>query len=353
MRIAEIATVCTPVRRDRCGSVESIVWLLARELTRAGHEVTIFATADSEPPSACELVPTLPAPYGRAGSPDDWQLCEWINICRAVEQAGRFDVLHSHGYLFGVPLQQLCRTPMVHTLHVLPAADQVDSCRLAGSPCVTAISAFQWSAFPHFRPAAVIHHGVDPDCNTFEPSPQDYVCYMGRFLPEKGPLVAIAAAREAGLRLILAGPANPYFHKHIEPCVDGRSVEYAGYVAGAERSRLLGGARALLYPLQHPEAFGLVVTEAMMCGTPVVALRCGAVPELVEQGISGYHTESMEDFVGTIPLSFALDRRKIRQVAESRFSARQMAEQYCRVFEAARQGYAAGPTGTCVGRPGP
>ena len=118
MRIAQVATLSTPVRREGSDSIESLVWLLSRELIDMGHEVTVFACAGSEPPG--ELVATLPGPYARDGSPGNWQLCEWINLCRAVEQSGRFDVLHSHAYLWGLPLEGLSRAPLVHTLHVSP-----------------------------------------------------------------------------------------------------------------------------------------------------------------------------------------------------------------------------------------
>jgi glycosyltransferase involved in cell wall biosynthesis len=332
VRIAEIATLCTPVRSDRCGSVEGLVWLLARELIALGHEVTLFATGDSEPPPGADLVAALPAPYGRSGAPGDWQLCEWFNLCRAVERSGRFDLLHSHAYLWGLPLEALSRAPLVHTLHMQPASDEADTWRLARPRWITAISHFQWSAFPELEPAAVIHHGVDPAKLAFRAEPDDYVCYLGRFLPEKGPLAAIAAARALGVRIVLAGEANPYFHRHVEPHVDGRSVEYAGYLHGAAKARLLGGARALLYPLQAPEPFGLVVPEAMMCGTPVVALRLGAVTELIDDGVTGCLAGSAEEFLERIPQSFTLDRRRIRHTAESRYTARRMAEEYARLF---------------------
>jgi glycosyltransferase involved in cell wall biosynthesis len=330
MRIAQISTLCTPVRRDQCGSVEGLVWLLSRELMQQGHEVTVFATADSEPPG--ELVATLPGPYGRAGSPGDWQLCEWINLCRAVEQSGRFDVMHSHGYFLGLPLDLLSRSPLLHTLHVLPSSDQANAWTLANAPRVSAISNFQWSAFPEHRPEAVIPHGVDPAQFTFCPQPDDYVCYLGRFMPEKGPLAAIAAAQALGIRLRLAGPRNPYFTRCVEPLVDGRAVEYVGYATGRDRDQLLGRARALLYPLQNPEPFGLIIPEATMCGTPVVAMRVGAVPELVDEGITGYLADSVDEFLQKIPLSFSLDRRLIREVAESRFAAVRMAQEYSALY---------------------
>ncbi len=331
MRIAQVATLCTPVRRDHCGSVESLVWLLSRELIRLGHEVTTFAAAGSETEGA--LVATLPGPYGQAGSPGDWQTCEWVNLCRAIEQSDRFDVMHSHGYLLGLPLEPMSKSPMVHTYHVQPATDQADLWRLAKSPCVTALSSVQWNAFPDLKPAAVIHHGVDPDQFTFQPVPGDYFCYLGRFMPEKGPLAAIEAAKAVGVKLMLAGPRNPYYNQHIEPLVDGLTVLYVGYMSGRERDQLLGNARALLYPLQSAEPFGLVIPEALMCGTPVVTNRLGAVAELVDDGVTGCIAASPADFVQQIRRSFTLDRHQIRKTAEARFTARRMAEQYAALYE--------------------
>ena len=167
----------------------------------------------------------------------------------------------------------------------------------------------------------MISHGVDPEQFTFQAVPGDYVCYLGRFMPEKGPLAAIEAARSMGVKLMLAGPRNPYYNEHIEPLVDGRSVIYVGYATGRERNQLLGLAQRLLYPLQKPEPFGLVIPEALMCGTPLVTNRLGAAPELLEDGVTGYLAKSPHDFVQQIERSFSLDRHRIRQVAESRFTA--------------------------------
>ena len=330
-RIGQIATLSTPVRREGADSIESLVWLLSRELTALGHEVTVFACAGSNP--CGELAATLPGPYGSDGSPGNWQLCEWINLCRAVEQSGRFDVLHSHGYLWGLPLINLSRAPMVHTLHITPYEDEARLWSLYPDSCVSAITSSQWSTYSSLRPAAVIPHGVDTDQFTFRSEPEDYVCFLGRFIPGKGVLQAVEVARRLGQRLLLAGPMNDYYRQHIAPIADGRTIEYVGHLRGAERDRFLGGARALLYPLQAPEPFGLVQVETMMCGTPVVAMRIGAVPEIIDEGVTGYTAESMEAFARQVVRSFTLDRRRIRARAEERFSARRMAQEYLALYE--------------------
>ena len=331
MRIAQISTLSAPVRRETGGSVESLIWLLTRELIRLGHQVTVFGTAGSEVDG--ELVATLAGPYGAHGSLDDWQLCEWVNLCRAVEQSARFDLLHSHAYLWGIPLQSLSRAPLVHTTHIVPDDNSARLREMWPGAWVTALSKHQWGAYPNLSPLAVIPHGVDVAQFTFREKPDDYVCYVGRFTSGKGPIQAIETARTLGLRLLLAGPENKYFREQVKPLIDGRSVEYVGFVSGTERDNLLGGARALLYPIQYPEAFGLVLVEAMLCGTPVAAMRLGAVPEIVEESVSGYTATSKEELAKALTGCLALDRREIHRRAEQRFSAERMARDYAMVYE--------------------
>jgi len=163
--------------------------------------------------------------------------------------------------------------------------------------------------------------------------PVDYLLYLGRFTPGKGPLAAIEAAQAAGMHLVLAGPENGYFRETIAPLVDGSRVRYAGSVTGESRSRLLGNAKALLYPLSEPEPFGMVMIEAMMCGTPVAALRLGAVPEVVDEGLTGCIVESPADLPRQIERALALDRRAVRRRAEERFSGERMAREYLGIYE--------------------
>lgn len=330
MRIAQIATLSAPVREETTGSVEALIWLLTRELARRGHDVTVFGSADSQVPG--KLVGTQPGPYGSQGAIDDWQLCEWVNLCRAAEQSAGFDVMHSHAYLWGLPLSRLSRAPMLHTTHIVPDANTARLWSAYPEAHVTAVSQSQWSEFPALKPRAIIHHGVDVSKFTFHAAPGDYVCYLGRFSSGKGPRHAIAAAKALGVRLLMAGPPSPYFREQVQPLIDGKSVEYVGFVKGEQRDELLGGARALLYPLQYAESFGLVVVEAMLCGTPVAAIRMGAVAEILDEAVTGYSVTRVEELGEAMTRCFALDRRRVRQRAAERFSIETMAEQYEQLY---------------------
>ena len=331
MRVALVSTLSTPVRRVGANSVEAVVWLLGHELRRLGHDVTVFAGAGSE--VGGPLVATVGSPYGAGDSPGDWHVCEWMNLCRAVERSAEFDVVHSHAYLFGLPFGPLARAPMLHTTHLHGYDEYARQWRAHPDARVSAISRAQWADHPDLRPTGVVHHGVDDAQFTFRPAPDDYVCWLGRFVPHKGALEAVTAARALGVRLRLAGPPNAYFDAAVRPLVDGRAVEYVGEVAGAERDRLLGGARALLYPLSEPEPFGLVLAEAMLCGTPVAALRIGAVPELVDEGVTGACADGAGGLPDALARALALDRGAVRRRAVARFSGARMARDYARLYE--------------------
>jgi glycosyltransferase involved in cell wall biosynthesis len=256
-----------------------------------------------------------------------------MTLCAAVKRSGEFDVMHSHAYLWGIPLEPFAGCPLVHTMHVTPDVNTAAPWELNPASCVTALSEFQWQPYPDLRPAAVIPHGVDVGQHTFQPVRGDYACFLGRFTRCKGPVQAIQAARNVGLPLILAGPRNDYFDTHVAPLVDGDSVVYAGPVYGADRDALLGGAAVLLYPLQCPEPFGLVMVEAMMSGTPVAAYSIGAVPEVLDDGITGAGAVPDEDFTVAIERAMSLDRSTVRQRAIERFSAERMAASYLDVYE--------------------
>jgi glycosyltransferase involved in cell wall biosynthesis len=335
MRIAQVSTLAAPVRAESAGvgSVEGLVWTLADHLTRGGHEVTVFGAAGSDVPG--ELVATLPGAYGAAGTPDDWQLCEWINLSEAVRQSERFDVVHCHAYLWGLPLGPLSRSPLVHSMHVWPYTDAVLLRRSFPSAVVIAPSRVQWMGHGDLPPARIVPHGVDPDFFQFQPRSHDSACYLGRFIPGKGPRHAMAAAREAGIDLVMAGPSSDYFVEEVAPAVDGRTVRYVGPVDGPTRPELLGSAGVLLAPFQAPEPFCLVLVEAMMCGTPVVTTTVGAAPEVVDPGLTGYCATQLSELPALMHAALALDRSAVRARAEERFSAALMVERHLEVYREA------------------
>jgi len=327
-----VATVGYPVHPATGGSIELVVWHLAEQLVAMGHDVTVFATADSR--TSGRLVPVLERGYCTPSPPiGDWLGCEWMNLAAAVERAGEFDVLHSHAYLYGLLLTRLARRPFVHTDHVSVHADQHAMARRYPEGRITAISWFQWAAYPDVALLATIHHGLDPSHLRPDGPPGDYLCFLGRLVPGKGPLGAIEVARRAGLPLVLAGPRTEYFTSVVEPLVDGAGVRWVGPVYGEAKASLLAGARALVFPVEEPEPFGLVMIEAMLCGTPVAALRRGAVPEIVTPGLTGHHAPDIDALVALMPEILRLDRAAVRRQAEARFSARRMAEEYLTAYE--------------------
>ena len=332
MRIAQVAPLSTPVRPDHSGSIEGLIWILSRELAAAGHEVTVFGADGSQLPEPIEFVATMPGPYGQNGSPWTWYACEWMSLCRAVQDSARFDVMHAHNYLWSVPLTPLAGCPMVHTTHVFPDEEEASMWRQHPGACISAVSETQWAAYPELRPAAIVPHGVDVAAHTFREKPDDYLCWLGRFQPGKGPREAIDVARSLGLRLLLAGPENDYFHEAVGPHVDGRTVEYVGPVDPVQRDALLGGARALLYPILAPEPFGLVLVEAMMSGTPVAALGLGAVPGIVEEGLTGAVQPPGTDLAPAVHRCLELDRRRVYERARERFGADRMTAQYAELY---------------------
>ena len=348
MRIGLVATLDRPVGPGPGGSVEAFVWLLARELIASGHDVTVFGAAGSQAAGA-RVIETLPGPtYSTDEAPLDWHVCEWLNLSTAVAQARELeiDVLHSNVFLWGAPLARLAPCPMVQTLHIWPYRDDAVIWSIYPDAHVSALSAAQWRDFPALHPVDVVHHGINVDAFTFRPEPDDYVCYFGRFTAGKGPRDAIVTAREAGLRLLMAGPENSYFRQHLRPLVDGRAVEYIGELTPEERSVFLSGARALLYPVRDPEPFGLVMIEAMMCGTPVVATGIGAVPEIVDHGRTGVVVKRRHLGAG-LHEALELDRHEVRRIAEDRFSAEVMARRYAEVYTAVlRRAVVSGTAGT-------
>ena len=344
LRIAQVAPVATALPPARSGSIESLTSLLTDGLVAAGHVVTLFATGESRTRAA------LHATFARGYREDPvnwpWELCEMINISAAVEHASAFDVIHYQAkyHPLALPLGRFSGAPVAITVHHAPAEHEVAlwSRHYPDAPFI-AVSEAQARAMTGLNVVGVVPHAIDVPAFPFQPRPGDYLLFLGRFVEGKGVLQAIEVARRVGLPLVLAAEANDYYLEKVAALVDGERVRYAGEVAGEAKAALLGGARALLYPVQAGEPFGLVLAEAATCGTPVAALERGAVRELVEEGVTGGVFDSLDAMVAGLPDVLSLDRARVRQVAAERFGVARMVAGYEAIYRTLAGHAVAGP----------
>ncbi|MYD69978.1 MAG: glycosyltransferase family 4 protein [Acidobacteria bacterium] len=331
LRIALVAPVAQRIPPERSGSIESVTALLAAGLVARGHDVTLYAAGSSNTPAA--LHATFPRGYHEDDALWPWELCELFNIAAAVEPAksgDRFDLIHAQAEYAPIALAftRLAPIPIIQTVHHWPTDPEVALwSRYPEAPFI-AVSQAQARRLRGLNVAGVIHHAVDVDALPFRATPDDYVLFLGRFTEGKGVLDAIAIARQAGQRLILAAAENDYYRDQVAPHVDGEHVLYRGEVDRAGAAALLGGARALLYPVTSDEPFGLVVAEAMACGTPVAALHRGAVPELIDSGVTGIIARTPAQLADALPAILAFDRGRVRERAIERFHPDRMVDRY-------------------------
>ncbi len=345
MRIAQIAPLWERVPPARYGGTERVIYHLTEGLVARGHEVTLFATADAR--TSARLVSTVERPLRELGIPWDNHLYPLYHLATAFEQADAFDILHAHlntrtDYVLLV-LAGFVRTPTVITLHCrLPVTpDLLDRRRLLEKyrhRYYVSISQSQ-RTLPDLNYVATVYNGIDTARYAFSAQPADYVAWVGRICDEKGTREAILAARQAGVRLILAGKIdehNPaylaYYREAVAPLVDGHQIVYAGELDEAEVIRLYQGARAVLNPIKWSEPFGLVMAEAMSCGTPVIAFPNGAAPELIRDGETGFLVRSVEEMATAIGRLHEIDRRRCRAHVEAHFSVERMVDGYEAIY---------------------
>ena len=332
LRIAHVAPVATTVPPARSGSVEQMTSWLTEGLVARGHDVTLFATGDSR--TSAKLHAIYPHGYWHDENMWPWELYEMLNLAAAVERAREFDVIHYEAayYPMSLAFARLSPTPLVQTLHHSPSRAEIALwSRYPEAPFI-AISNEQADLLAGLTVIGTVLHGIDTDAFTFREHPDDYLLFLGRFTAGKGVLQAIEVARRTGLRLILAAAEDEYYREHVAPHVDGTRVIYHGEANHEEKVRLYGGARALLYPIQSREPFGLVLAEAMATGTPVAALDRGAVREVVDDGTTGIVFADLEQMINELPRVFALDRRRTRERAVARFGLDRMADEYITMY---------------------
>jgi glycosyltransferase involved in cell wall biosynthesis len=332
MRIALIAPPWLPVPPPAYGGAEVIIDRLATGFHAAGHDVLLFTTADSRcpVPKAWIRARAVPEQIGQS-------FIELHHLMHAYDAVADFDIVHDHTVIGPSYAEGRCLSQVVTTNHG-PFREELDEIysRIATRTALIAISHHQASQ-TKARIAAVIHHGLDPEQFPVGTGDGGYYLFLGRFCPAKGAKQAALAARDAGVRLVLAAKMREreemkYFHREVEPLLDSR-IQYVGEVGLAHKLKLLRSARALLNPIQWPEPFGLVMIEALACGTPVLTLRNGAAPEIVDDGVTGFVCDTVEELIDRIPHVGSIDRSKCREAMERRFSAARMVQEHLALFE--------------------
>jgi glycosyltransferase involved in cell wall biosynthesis len=339
MRIAQVAPLFESVPPELYGGTERVVSYLTEELVRAGHDVTLFSTADSK--TSARLVPVCPValfrdPNVRETLPHQVRLMELV-----FRDPSRFDVIHFHTDYIHFPLVRRHRCATVTTLHGQLHLHDVGALfdEYREIPVVS-VSDAQRRPVPVANWRGTVYHGLPRDLFAFHERPDDYLAFVGRMSPEKGVERAIDIARRSGRPLRIAGRIYPgeheYYLRTLVPLVEsaGAAVELGGEIGDAEKNEFLGRASAVLFPIDWPEPFGLVMIEALACGTPVIAWRRGSVPEVLQDGLTGSIVESVDEAVRAVDRIETLDRRACRRVFEERFDAARMARDYIHVYQA-------------------
>jgi len=331
VRIGVLAPIAWRVPPRHYGPWELVVSRLTEGLVARGHEVTLFASGDSR--TAATLSSVTPRPYEEDPSVDV-KVAECLHIAAAFERAGEFDVLHNHFDFLPLTWSRLVDTPVVTTVHGL-SSEQIVPVYRQYDDRVAYVAISEADRHPDLTYAATVHHGIPVEQVPVGAGSDDgTLVFFGRIHPDKGTAEAIEVARRAGRPLVLAGIVqdHPYFEAQVRPHLDQDRVRYLGPVGPAARDALLGSADALLHLVRFAEPFGLSMVEAMACGTPVVATPLGSVPEVVEDGVTGFHADGVEAAVEAVGRLDQLDRADCRARVEQRFGVDRMVEGYLEVY---------------------
>lgn len=336
MRIAQVAPLYESVPPRLYGGTERVVSYLTEELVRQGHDVTLFASGDSL--TSAELVPVSPRALRLDPRCVDPYAHQMLLLEAVTKRADEFDLIHYHIDYHHFPLSRRSQTPQLTTLHGrLDIPDLMPVFREFAEMPVVSISESQRAPLPHANWLATVYHGLPLDLYRFHPKPGEYLAFLGRISPEKRVDRAIEIARRLGIPLKIAAKVDradaEYFAAEIKPLLDDPLVEFVGEITDEEKSDFLGGACALLFPIDWPEPFGLTLIESMACGTPVIGFRRGSVPEVIDDGLTGFVVEDCAQAVMAFEQIGRLDRRTIRRTFEKRFSVGRMAEDYLRIYK--------------------
>ena len=334
MRIAQIAPLAEAVPPKLYGGTERVIWWLTEALVDLGHEVTLYASGDSE--TSANLVPCAPRGL-RLDGINNHLAYTVAMVDRVLRDADQYDFIHFHVDFVHFPLFRHLADKCLTTLHgrldlpdFLPGFNEFPDMRLVS------ISDDQRTPVPNANFVGTVHHGLPDQLIPFAPDGGEYLAFLGRMSPEKRPDRAIEIAIKSGIKLKMAAKVDhadrDYFDKQIAPLLDHPLIEFIGEIGDADKPAFLGNARALMFPIDWPEPFGLVMIEAMSAGTPTIAWPTGSTPEVIDHGRSGFLVNSVDEAVAAVTASGELSRQTVRDCFEQRFTARRMAEDYLRLF---------------------
>lgn len=341
MRIALLSPPWIPVPPSGYGGIEWVVSLLAEELVARGHDVTLFATGDSKTTAELRFVFDVgPVAQMHQALPYSMHVGAAYRHIAAEARAGRpYDVVHDHTAWLALSFGPLIRCPLVHTLHGAAVEQEREFFRgVRDHATFVAVSGYQTKSFSEVDVSAVVPNAVDVASFPFQAAKEDYLLCLGRIARDKAQGLAIEVAKRVGMPIVLAGKVDPgvdteYFEEAVRPHIDGQLVRFEGEVPDHRKRELFAGARALLFPIQWDEPFGLVMIEAMACGTPVIATPFGAVPEVVDDGVTGFVVRDVDEMVRAVARLDEISPAACRAHVEARFSPSVMTDGYERVYE--------------------
>jgi len=336
LNIAQVAPLWESVPPQNYGGIESVVSLLTEGLVQRGHQVTLFAAGTSQ--TTAHLEAGCQYPLRTSVAIDEYQYFEIQQLSQVYNQRQQFDIIHFHDKCVSLPWSQLLSVPTVHTLHYPFTTNNHKLFEHFPHLPVINISEAQKQTMPDLNYIDTIHNSIDLSRYPFSAQGQipPYLAFLGRMAPEKGPQFAIAIAKHTGLPLKMAGKIDledqEFFDSQLKPHIDGHRIQYLGEVNHNQKVALLANAAVTVFPVIWDEPFGLVMLESMACGTPVIGMNCGSIPEIIMDGESGFVCSTINEFVHKVPAALQLDRRQCRRWVEQFFHPVRMVSQYERAY---------------------